>query len=297
MKCKAISAPENWRRLKAHAYAEISEFGLGIDLDGLVTHMSQFGWDASERITLIEKDGEWQILDGRHKHDAAQKAEVEPLFQLFHGTDAEAIAFVQKKLLRQHLDASQRAMVASRLSGLSQPKAAEALNVSERLVDLAKIVQQKCSPAVQRAVRTGIVTVTDAAIVAKEAKAKQDAALQKVRDGKAKSLKEGIGGKKKKLAPKPKHPELPRSVQDALADTWHADIVAECERRKKETIAAANWSRWLDVEEAVRLWTALREIYATAVPTKPCPECKGLTKIDGKQCTRCDGCGYLGSQC
>src|SRR4051794_15524986 len=113
MKVKHLKAPPpQWQRLAYHPFSELTDFGLGFDAEAVIDHMAQHGWDKSERITLYGG----KILDGRHKHSCAQKAEVEPLFQEFIGTDPEAVAFVRKKLLRQHLTTDQRAVVAAKLS-------------------------------------------------------------------------------------------------------------------------------------------------------------------------------------
>jgi hypothetical protein len=148
VKFKNIKTPSHWQTLAYHPFSELTEFGEGFDPEPVIDHMARNGWDPSERITLYGG----KILDGRHKHSCAQKAEVEPLFQEFKGDDAEAVEFVRKKLLRQHLTTDQRAVVAAKLSTLADgcrppPKggaaettrsdAAKTMNVSVRSVDRA----------------------------------------------------------------------------------------------------------------------------------------------------------------
>src|SRR5262249_15760743 len=147
MKTKLISVPASWQKLTYHPLSELVEFGDGIDLGALAQHMSDHGYDQDESIVLLGD----KILDGRHKHGGAIKAEVTPTFKEFTGSDAEAVAYVTKKILGQHLDTSQRAMIAAKLTQLRQggdrrsedfkaqycalkttSQAAEMLNMSER---------------------------------------------------------------------------------------------------------------------------------------------------------------------
>ena len=114
MKTKKIATPRLWRGLLPHPLSELIEFGVGIDMEGLIAHMQHHGYDQGEPIILFGG----KILDGRHKHSAAQSAEVEPTFQEFVGTEAEALEYARKKILRQHLDTGQRAMIAAKLAKL-----------------------------------------------------------------------------------------------------------------------------------------------------------------------------------
>jgi hypothetical protein len=211
VKIRNIKTPSDWQRLEYHPFSELTEFGLGIDTEAVIDHMVQNGWDPSERITLYEG----KILDGRHKHSCAQKAEVAPRFQEFDGPDVEALEFVRKKLLRQHLDTGQRAMIAAKLatlkegrpknagktsaekeetpssdgvSGATRDDAAEQMNVSTKSVDRAKVIQKRGSAKLQRAVAKGQVTITDAAIAALWPKKVQDAALAKLAAGEIRTL-------------------------------------------------------------------------------------------------------------
>ena len=42
MKCKRISTPSEWRTLKPHPFSELTEFGVGIDIEALAAHTQKF---------------------------------------------------------------------------------------------------------------------------------------------------------------------------------------------------------------------------------------------------------------
>lgn len=308
MKAKKIPTPRQWRGLKYHPFSELTDFGAGIDIESLAGHMQKHGYDATEPIYLYEG----KILDGRHKHDAAQKAEVEPVFKEFVGTESEALAFVEKKAHRQHLDTSQRAMLAATVVSrraqicalpnqqVSIDEAAAQMNVSPRAVDTAKVVQDNCTAAVQRAVRIGTVSVSDAAGIAGHKKADQDKALQAVLDKKAKTLTQAAGpskpANKKKTKPKPADDSgIPKDVQGHLEDTWHMDAAQRVDKLLKEAKSVALWSVWLDGDVLTNL-TAAKEALLAAVPRKVCPDCQGHKAVDKKPCQMCRHSGYLAAQ-
>jgi hypothetical protein len=250
-----VTTPPRWQGLEYHPFSELTEFGVGIDTEAVIDHMAHNGWDPSERITLYQG----KILDGRHKHSCAQKAEVEPLFQEVSGSDAEALEFVRKKLLRQHLTTDQRAVVAAKLATLtvganqhaegppfggpsrSRAAVAKQMNVSERSVDRAKALLTKCVPAVQRAYHTGEVSLTDAASVAPLPAARQEKALDDFRTGKVSALAAWVQKDKAKLKAKPKTAAkaelrdrtgrvIPDSCRDAFADPALGDLIHELEQ-------------------------------------------------------------------
>jgi hypothetical protein len=201
MKTRPIPVPKDWKRLKPHPLADLVEFRAGIDLDGLVDHMRKHGYDADEAIIL--HDG--KILDGRHRLLAAIKAGVTPTFKLFQGQNA--MAYVAKKLFRQHLDASQRALMAATLAKVYvPPKGEEApnvaptleqvagvMNVSPRSVDRARAVLEHGTSELQEAVRSGSVSVSDAAKVATQPPGVQNRAVKDVQAGKASTASEAAG--------------------------------------------------------------------------------------------------------
>ena len=128
------------------------------------------------------------VLDGRNRYRACGRAGVEPRFQTYIGPDDSILPFVVSlNLHRRHLNESQRAMVAGRLAGMgkgrpsenapiggiSQPDAANSLNVGTRSLQRAKKVLESGCDALVRAVDQGEVAVADAAGVAAEAHDRQ----------------------------------------------------------------------------------------------------------------------------
>ncbi len=130
------------------------------------------GWKEREGEPLSIED----LVDVRNRH----------MFWLFDPRfDGDALGYVlSKNLKRRHLSESQRAMVAAEIATLdqgrpgkpanlpdsapamSQGKAAEMLNVSERLVRDAKTVKNQATPEIREAVKQGAIAVSTAAELA-----------------------------------------------------------------------------------------------------------------------------------
>ena len=136
------------------------------------------------------KDG--QIIDGRNRYRACRELGIEPRF-IELGDDVDLLKYVlAKNLARRHLDASQRAVIAYKLSawskpggdrrseayregvdqsailpdGFTQEQSAKLLNVSPRSVRQAgKVISEDspAAPALRQAVEQGEVKVGDAA--------------------------------------------------------------------------------------------------------------------------------------
>lgn len=327
MKLKKIPAPLQWRKLEYHPLSEITEFGAGIDTEGLLGHMSKGGFDASEPVVLFEE----KILDGRHRYSAAVQSEVEPAFAVFQGTEAEALWYVEKKMHRQHLDTGQRAMFAAGLAtleagrpktpskeGVSKKSAAAAgksMKVSRSSVERAKLVTEKCSPSVQQAVRDRTVKLGDAAKVATLSHKVQDAALAAVRAGKTKTLwsaaTKATGDRKAKGSVKDElGNEVPRRCRDAFADKSLKNLIASLE----ETAALMNPDTWVKTagkltdhygfiliakfkEHAYESLDALQlalEALKAGLPYAVCPKCSASDEFaNGKTCKACRGYGHV----
>jgi hypothetical protein len=120
-----------------------------------------------------------KILDGRNRYKALIELGRETRYccEDYDGGDDAALAFViTKNLVRRHLDASQRAMVAAKLSTLkhgqhksdtsidvSQADAAKRMNVSLPSTQRARKVIDKGDPELVAAVERGEIAVSKAA--------------------------------------------------------------------------------------------------------------------------------------
>lgn len=135
-----------------------------------------------------------QILDGRNRYRAAVELNMLdelPIGEIDDDTEIDPFQWViSRNLHRRHLNESQRAKIAAKLAKLkhgdvasqkddrqiclSQKEAANMLQVSERSVRSAKVVEELGSPELNEAVERGEVAVSKAAKIAKEVpKAKQ----------------------------------------------------------------------------------------------------------------------------
>lgn len=120
------------------------------------------------------------ILDGRNRYVAARELGIEYPRVEYEGDDPLGFV-IAKNLARRHLSESQRGMVAAKLAKLpkgtnqhtagpanlpTQTQAAEMLNVSERTLRTAKVVEEQGAPELVAAVESGQVSVSAAADVA-----------------------------------------------------------------------------------------------------------------------------------
>jgi len=122
------------------------------------------------------------ILAGCNRYRACVALGIEPVVRTFDGQRDPLQFVLSLNLHRRHLDESQRAMVAARVANLSigrppeiasieassvsQPDAAELLNVSRRAVQRAKQVLDAGSNALTDAVQRGEALVSTASAVA-----------------------------------------------------------------------------------------------------------------------------------
>jgi ParB-like chromosome segregation protein Spo0J len=159
-----------------HKFARLFPPISDADLKTLAADIKSNG--LQEPITIFED----AILDGVNRLKACLIAGVDPTFVPYRGDDP--LAFVlSANLHRRHLDASQRAMIASKLATMKQgertnPKhanlqvsrktAAARLNVSERSVASAAVVQEHGTPDLIEAVEQGKMAVSTAADLARE---------------------------------------------------------------------------------------------------------------------------------
>jgi hypothetical protein len=145
-----------------------------------------------------------KVLDGRHRLSACECSGVKPRFQEYEGDDP--LKFVlSKNLNRRHLSESQRAAIAAEIATLSpgvskasktkegnppitQPEAAETLNVSVRLVGDARRIKRE-SPSLFEDVKRGEKTVHAASSEIKKAQSNSDWAFtEPAKTGKDKAV-------------------------------------------------------------------------------------------------------------
>jgi hypothetical protein len=203
------------------------------------------------------------ILDGRNRYLACSRASVAPRYRTYEGPDSSLPAFVVSlNIQRRHLDESQRAMVAAKLSNLAQGRpeqkgksaplspppvttaqAAKLLNVGERTVKSARAVQATAIPDVVKAVESGRVAVTAAAQIAKLPADQQPKAL-------AEKTAKPKPSPKRRAESKPKGTDYELAIAEArawmrkwahlggaLVDVFDA-ITAAVERAERKDVSA-----------------------------------------------------------
>lgn len=132
-----------------------------------------------QREPILILDG--QVIDGRHRLRACEQLGLAPLVRQVSADDGDPFGLVVSlNLHRRHLNESQRAMVAARLStlgkgrpsvnppmgGISQAEAAQLLNVGERSLQRARVVVEHGMPELGIAVESGAIPVRVAAQLA-----------------------------------------------------------------------------------------------------------------------------------
>jgi hypothetical protein len=154
MKTRPIKTPPNWKELSFHPLSQLTEFGKGVDVTAMAEHMKDHGYDEEEAIILFEGF----ILDGRHKVSACKMAGIIPTFREFVGKNA--MAYVSKKLFRQHTTVGERAKMAATYATLSrgfQKDKADASNegLGEMSTSQAAKVFDVSKSSIERARRGG----------------------------------------------------------------------------------------------------------------------------------------------
>lgn len=141
--------------------------------------------------------GNWWILDGRRREIICRALEIEPRFETFIGSEAEAKRFVfSKNVARRHLTDTERAMAAADLAnlddgqkksaspdgeGTTREEAAEIFNVSPRAVDRAKKIKHDGIPELQEAVKDETFSLSAGADLAAKPAEEQKAAVEQAR--------------------------------------------------------------------------------------------------------------------
>lgn len=89
--------------------------------------------------------------------------------------------------------------------------------------------------------------------------------------------------------------EIPKSVKNALADTWHAECAQTISQIRRQCNSAFTWSSWLD-PSVTGFLRAAEQCFLAAMPTILCPDCNGQKLIEGQPCLTCRQGGFMGSQ-
>ena len=163
-------------RYETHPAADIFPLLEGLEFDALAADMREHG----QREPIITHNG--AILDGRNRYRACLEIGATPWVQEWKD-DGDPVAFVVSlNLHRRHMNESQRAMVGARIATLtdgrpgktasieavSQPEAADMLNVSRSGIQRARTVLEHGTPELAAAVDRGEVAVSTAAELASE---------------------------------------------------------------------------------------------------------------------------------
>jgi hypothetical protein len=168
--------------LPFHPLANLFPLMEGPTLEGLIADIR----DNGQREGIVTLEG--MILDGRNRYRACLALNISPEFREFGCLSSDgdsALAFIiSKNLNRRHLSESQRAMAAARLATMrqgertdlqpsatlpkvSQARAAELMNVSDRLLRSAKTVLDSGAPALVHAIERNRLNVSQGAIAAR----------------------------------------------------------------------------------------------------------------------------------
>lgn len=174
--------------LEIHPYAEIFPPMSDEAFAGLVDDIRENG--LREPIVLHEG----MVLDGRNRYRACTEIGIEPITRPWDQRGDALDYVISKNLHRRHLNESQRAMVAARVSTMkqggdrrsedfkapngalkkpAQDRVAKQLNVGERSVQRAASVRDRGIPELQKAVDAGSVSLWSAAEVATQPEEKQ----------------------------------------------------------------------------------------------------------------------------
>jgi hypothetical protein len=184
--------------LQSHALADLFPALADQDLAALAADIAAQG--LREAVWLY--DG--RILDGRNRYRVCQARGISCPTRVYEGDDPLGFV-VSMNLHWRHLTESQRSMVAATLANMRQgartdmqppahvpevstAKAAETLNISERLVRHAKKVQAEARPEVIQAVETGRMAVSAAAKLAEQPEKVQRAVVQALETAAAKTV-------------------------------------------------------------------------------------------------------------
>jgi hypothetical protein len=232
--------------MKNHPLAELFPNMEGAEFASLVEDIRAHG----QVQPLVMYQG--KILDGRNRARACEKIGIKPKTVDYRGTDPLGYV-LSLNLARRHLNESQRAMVAARVSewssaggdrrsadqaanlpnGPTQAEAAQKLNVSERSVRNARKVVEHGTSALKKSVERGEMPVSTAAKLA-EAPAKTQKAAVDGGAAVAREIVEKIAEKKAAIANENKggSPEEPTPVVRMLGLEAPPEMLVRIEKEQ-----------------------------------------------------------------
>lgn len=290
-----MEAPANWQDMPCHPLAELVPVATPTS-DSMHNFVKEYGYDDQEYLTIYfdpERQRD-ELLDGRLRRTTCKKLGIVPPFRRFTGDNPAA--YIAKKAYRQHLDSSQRGLIAAALSKhlkITQGEAAATLNVSKRTVADAIFVDDHGTDELREAVGQGEVSVSDAAKVARQEPETQREAVQKVRNGHAKTAAKAV------------EPEITddsgKAVPAALEEIFESSPLFQKAANLAQRAAAA-WAE-LEATPAFKVLDSVQKRGARIMysshfrsaqtlaeawrPTFPC-ECGGV-----EACKDCLGKGFL----
>lgn len=168
--------------MQAHQYANLFPMMSEAELKTLIDDMKANGYDTSSPIITYQG----MILDGRNRYRAAAEASVIPSTVEYSGDDPLAFV-IRHNLHRRHLNETQRGIIANNLANMnegrpsntasidavSQPKAAEMLNVSRATVQRIAAIERD-APEFMEKMQSGELTANKAWTETKRKAVKQN---------------------------------------------------------------------------------------------------------------------------
>lgn len=305
----------------SHPFAEIFALHDGEPLWQLADQIKDNG--LREPCVLLNA----QMLDGRRRERACLRAGVKPKYRKFGSRPSDgkdALEFViDMNLHRRHLGPGERALAAAKyatakagrpksaknieetasgkppqfeevLPEATNREAAEQFEVTEAQVQRGKVVEGQGTPALQAAVLDGTLSVSDAARVATEPPKVQDAAVQAVRDGEARTATAAI---REQEDEKPLLDELDQPVPGNLKEVFEKakdfqGIVNQLNaiNRKLKELVGHPAGAMMRLQQAEIDLKHLKQTVKFDAPYCVCPLCHG--KKNKPNCA-CKGRGWL----
>lgn len=295
-----------------HRYAQRFPFDDGPPLDELTADIATNG--LREEIVLL--DGE--TLDGRRRERACLKSGVTPRYRDFgsrpeDGDDPRAFV-ISHNIHRRHLSTSARAMIAAEFAediaeecserekaGTLAPKdarvgkassiAGELMNVSTKTVERAKNVRENGTPALQEAVLSGDIAVTDAETIVDEPAKVQDQIVDDVKNGKAKTAAEALRERDKqrdragKLWPRHLLPAVEENRQLNSFRLTVGKLVDEAGKLGQGAMAVHT-----DFSIIAKKLEDIRKTILAGAMSHCCPYCRAK---EGASCKACKSSGWV----